>query len=236
MDEPNAARPSAEQGLSTRWLAYELHDGLLQWVVGARMQIDGILAKRAREAESDWVDMLRQVLNSLDSGLEEGRALIAFLDRESQPAAMSLAASLEEFVEAAAAEAEYKQQTLQLKLDTQSLPKLTDAERWNLLRIAQQGVRNAIQHAGPTSIELRLGVKTQAGRRELALEIHDQGAGFDTAQPRKGNHFGLSSMAHRAKLIAADFEIRSQPGGGCHVYCTLPLLVDTAAGDSRGVG
>ena len=28
-----------------RWLAHELHDGLLQWVVSARMQVEAGLAK-----------------------------------------------------------------------------------------------------------------------------------------------------------------------------------------------
>lgn len=209
-----------------RWLAYELHDGLLQWIVGARMQVDALLSNedvRAGQLEKP----LGQVLFSLRNALEEGRELIGFLERKSSTAKSALESAMQQFVEIMEPEAQRHQQQLTLSMPVAQLPLLDEQTSWNLLRIAQQAVRNAIQHAGPCKIDVRLTVDEDA---ILTIEIHDDGQGFDAANGlQPANHFGMESMRHRATLIGAELSIDSQPGAGCSIVCRLKL-----AGESGG--
>lgn len=237
-----------------RWLGYELHDGLLQWIIGARLQL---LATLSRESEIDAAAQasVRKALTSLDIALEEGRELIGYLEHDQEVAGVKFVARLESFVQATEQEAQHHQQTIALHLDTETRHALQNSlgntASWNLLRIVQQAVRNAIQHAGPTRIDVYGQVSSDstervtnlpqatlssddqssadqssadAGDRLLLMTVADEGKGFDLRRPTSdSNHFGLNSMDHRARLIGARLTIDSRPGAGCRVECRLPL-------------
>jgi signal transduction histidine kinase len=82
-----------------------------------------------------------------------------------------------------------------------------------LYRITQEAVGNALQHAAATRIELSL-CRTTAG---WALEVFDDGVGFDPEAPLVGRHLGLTSMRERAGAIGARLEVRSSPLSGCSI-------------------
>jgi PAS domain S-box-containing protein len=72
-------------------------------------------------------------------------------------------------------------------------------------RIAQGAVSNAIQHAGPKRVEVRL----RHRNRQLVLTVTDDGRGF---QPKAVQGLGLISMRKQAQAIGAEFSIASRPG------------------------
>jgi signal transduction histidine kinase len=87
-----------------------------------------------------------------------------------------------------------------------------------LLRIAQEALQNALRHADAQRIVVRLG--TTDGR--LALEVSDDGVGFDPTAPElRARHLGLTSMQERAGRLGARLEIRSTPGSGATVAVEL---------------
>ncbi len=86
----------------------------------------------------------------------------------------------------------------------------------HLFRIAQEAVNNAVKHSRASEAVIRL---TDTGGA-LQLEISDDGQGLPkTPKPSQG--IGLQVMKHRASVIGAELEVRSQPGKGVTVICTL---------------
>ncbi|MCA1367107.1 sensor histidine kinase [Bradyrhizobium sp. BRP14] len=87
-----------------------------------------------------------------------------------------------------------------------------------LFRIAQEAINNAVRHAQPLAITVRL--KVEAG--QLGIEIADDGYGIARHRGRIGG--GIDNMKTRARLISAKFTI--SPGRnnrGTTVAVSLPL-------------
>jgi signal transduction histidine kinase len=75
-----------------------------------------------------------------------------------------------------------------------------------MYQIAQEAVENAIQHAGCSAIEIAIKIT----RAATALEIKDNGKGFDTSDLlRGGRGLGLLSMEHYAAQAGLDLSITS---------------------------
>lgn len=203
----------------TRWLAYELHDGLLQWVVGARFQLTAALQRLNDHGEA--TQGLKRALKSLDTALLEGRSLIAYLEQEHPHAKPALVDQLREFVERVRPEVESREQQIGARFDAVAAGvRIDESTSWNLLRIAQQAVQNAIRHAGPATIDITLQV--QASR--LVLDISDSGRGFEySASALDKSRYGLRSMVHRAQLVGAKLEFNSAVGRGTQIHCVLEL-------------
>jgi hypothetical protein len=69
----------------------------------------------------------------------------------------------------------------------------------------------SLRHAQANRITLKL----QSEDRHTLLEVNDDGRGFDPQQAQRG--LGLASMAERARVIQATFEVTSRPGEGTRV-------------------
>jgi len=80
-----------------------------------------------------------------------------------------------------------------------------------LFRIGQEAVANAVRHARPRNLYLRL----VYGRSSVKLSVRDDGDGFCPDGESAG--FGIRGMKHRAEGIAANLRIRSLPGHGTTV-------------------
>jgi len=87
----------------------------------------------------------------------------------------------------------------------------------HLYRIAQEGVANALKHAGANRIQIIL--KQAPPVWELA--VVDNGVGFASDAVAE-NGMGLRIMQYRAELIGARLSIVSIPSEGVRITCTLP--------------
>lgn len=88
-------------------------------------------------------------------------------------------------------------------------------------RVAQEGLTNAVRHAGgqhATIVLERLGT-------QLELRVRDDGCGFDPERLRQdGNEgTGLGGMRDRVALFGGTLAIRSAPGSGTEIVATLAL-------------
>ncbi len=89
----------------------------------------------------------------------------------------------------------------------------------HLVCISQEAVTNAIRHAGPSRILVRLHYQTDA----LLLSIQDDGLGYEPpsrASSRHG-HFGIAVMQERTRKVGGDFKIQKAPGSGTEVSVHL---------------
>ncbi len=88
-----------------------------------------------------------------------------------------------------------------------------------VFRVAQEALQNALRHAAPGRLGVRLGRRD--GR--LELEVTDDGAGFDPAEPElRSRRLGLTSMEERAQRLGGTLSIRSAPGEGTTVRLEAP--------------
>ncbi len=88
-------------------------------------------------------------------------------------------------------------------------------------RIAQEAVRNALRHAGATHLSIAISIEP----KELALNITDDGQGFDPERlgEHDPEHLGLLGMRERARLLGGHLDVRSAPGEGTAVEARIPL-------------
>ncbi|MCX7721596.1 MAG: sensor histidine kinase [Verrucomicrobiae bacterium] len=89
-----------------------------------------------------------------------------------------------------------------------------------LLRICQEAVTNALQHARPTRIDVLLSFDNGS----VCLRVRDDGRGFVPEQARPGRSgFGLVGMRERVNQLGGQFKVRSSPGEGTEVVATIPM-------------
>ncbi len=95
-----------------------------------------------------------------------------------------------------------------------------------LLRIGQEALHNALQHAQASLIVTRLEIDAST----IQLSITDDGRGFkladrfDDGMVDGARGRGLRNMTHRARLIGASLDIRSGSESGTCVVCRLSNL------------
>jgi signal transduction histidine kinase len=90
-----------------------------------------------------------------------------------------------------------------------------------LLLVGREALRNAVSHAQPSRIKVRIVFKSS----EVGLEVRDDGAGFDLAgsTTRESGHFGIIGMRERIEQLGGSFQLDSSPGGGTIVIASIPL-------------
>ncbi|TMR30812.1 sensor histidine kinase [Nonomuraea zeae] len=90
-----------------------------------------------------------------------------------------------------------------------------------LLRVAQEALANAGKHAGAARVGLTLSYMEDV----VALDVRDDGRGFDPANPgATDGGFGLVAMRQRVTRLAGDLTIETAPGQGTGVSATVPAI------------
>jgi signal transduction histidine kinase len=78
----------------------------------------------------------------------------------------------------------------------------------NVFLIFKEALNNIVRHAGATETVIRV----EHADGLFVLAIKDNGKGFETDEPRKGN--GLANIRRRAEQLGGSVEIASKKGGG----------------------
>ena len=86
----------------------------------------------------------------------------------------------------------------------------------HLYRIAQEAVNNAVKHARPAHIAIRV-EKSGDG---MTMSITDDGAGLPEDASARGG-MGLRIMSYRARMIGAALDVSRNPEGGTTVLCQI---------------
>jgi signal transduction histidine kinase len=98
-----------------------------------------------------------------------------------------------------------------------------------LYRIVQEALTNITRHARATHCSVSL----NRGPELVALEVHDDGIGFDVEAveaPGAGRGLGLLGIRERVTGFRGAFRIESRPGQGTTVIVELPALVAKETG------
>jgi len=192
-----------------RW-AWELHDETLQGLGGLRV----ILTSAARRVEDEEVaGLLREGVGQVEREIENLRAIIT----ELRPAALDelgLVPAIEALVARTSA---VQGLSIECKVE---LPRdgsrLRPELETTVYRLVQEALTNVAKHAAAE--HARVVVGTVEGR--LAIEVSDDGAGFDAARVTSG--FGLAGMRERVQLSGGELSVRAGDPGTI-LRAELPL-------------
>jgi len=195
-------------------LSRELHDTLLQSLVGVALEFNAVsksldtspeLAKarvvKIRERVEEYIREARRSIWSLRSPALETGDLIEAL-REGAARATS-------------------DQPVELEFSVSGVPQryASDVEH-QLMRIGQEAVLNAARHADAHTISMHLDFRPET----VALRIADDGRGFDLHHAVEGttDHYGITTMRERAEQVGGHVTITSEPGHGTVVEAVVP--------------
>lgn len=188
-------------------LAHDLHDSVSQALYGVTMYAEAAV----RLVRGDRVELAESYLRELrDTSLDALRQmrLLIFELRPPDLRERGLVAALEARLLAVEARSGVVTD-FDADLSERIPLRVEDA----LLGIAQEALNNALKHARPKTIRVRV-------RREgdtVRLDIVDDGIGFDPDVGRRRGGLGLRGMAERAGKIRATLAIDSRPGEGTSV-------------------
>lgn len=189
-----------------REVAEHLHDGPLQTLLAARLELD-----EARERNPD------PALNRVYEALQETATGLRSTVTELHPqvlAQLGLTPALREMVR------QFETRT-QIGVDA-DLEEVGKPEAAQLLyRAARELLTNVGKHASATTVQVAL---RRRGNR-LALTVADDGRGFDPAvvgQSIADGHIGLGSLLARFDAMGGAMHIDSSAGGGTRVTVTSP--------------
>jgi signal transduction histidine kinase len=191
-------------------LARELHDSVSQALYGIALGTQTARAMLDKDPK-----LVRQpmeyVLSLAQAGLTEMRALIFELRPETL--------ENEGLVTALARQGASLQarHNIQVQLELCDEPDLALPTKESLYRIAREALHNVIKHAQASKVVLRLANEGSM----LALDVIDNGRGFDTGRDFPG-HLGLQSMRERVVNLGGSLEIYSTPGAGARISARLP--------------
>ena len=193
-----------------RRIGQELHDGLGQQLTGLAMLATSLLNKASKP---DY-----ELAAQLARGLQEAVAQVRSLSRGLVPVeveASDLIPALEGLVDSLR-----RQTGLDISLQVRERLSIRDSScAVHLYRIAQEGLNNAIKHAGASRIQVVIG---REGSRGL-LSITDNGSGFDPQQ-ETSNGLGMRIMKYRCELIDARLEVEAPAAEGCRIKCYFALV------------
>lgn len=197
-------------------LSRDLHDGISQWLVSIKLQVESGIAKLA--AQGTTPETARKSLDRAASQLNDVLGEVRRISHALRPALLDdlgLAAALghlaQEFSEHTSIDITFASEG---ETDV-----LTDVGNTVLFRIAQETLTNIERHANATEVAVRL-IGDKAG---IVLAITDNGVGFDVAHiaqhPKRG--IGLRNMHERVEAVGGQLQLRSSPEG-TQVIATLP--------------
>ena len=201
-------------------VARDLHDGVLQFLAGAGLQLDQVrkiasLPPRAR----DKLSALRKAMG------EEQRELRGFISTlrpgrpGRRPAGRKLDPELKELCERLA---RYWNVGVTASVEPDSLI-ISERLTYDVTRIVREAVANAVRHGKADCIR----IEVHGEERRLAITAEDNGAGFgfsgqvdvaDTTADSKAPR----SLAERIRALDGDMSIRSGPRGAT-VLVQLPI-------------
>ncbi|MCG2741054.1 MAG: ATP-binding protein [Syntrophaceae bacterium] len=199
-----------------RRFSSELHDGLCQQLIGARLHASILTDQLSGTKEGEAMASLTALLEaSTNDAYRTSRGLWPV---EHDPATPG--PSLEELARTIAKDTGI---TVTFEKDCHCV-QCTNPNVTTLYRIAQEALSNAVKHACASTIRIELRCFAQG---EITLSVRDDGIGREAAarQTSSKGGLGLRIMAHRAAIIHADLQIKDDSNHGTVVTCIAPCTV-----------
>jgi signal transduction histidine kinase len=200
-----------------RRLAREVHDGVAQDVASLGYLIDDLEESATTPEQTEVFQQLRSEITGV---VAELRRSVFSLRNEARTAG-----SLGESISALARHVTTVTGIpVHVALDEGPSRLRTEVEA-ELLRIAQEGMNNAVRHGQPDNIWVEVTVKAPSAD----IVVRDDGRGL---QGGRHDSHGVRIMNERATLIGARFDLRNADNGGT----LLRVSIDRTSAETRTEG
>lgn len=197
-------------------IARELHDELGQVLTALRIDLDW-LQSRVEGADQRVPGKLTAMSQLVDRTVESVRRIAADL-RPGMLDDLGLAAAIEWL-----AEQFRKRSGIECELVlNQDEFELDDQLATSVFRIIQEALTNVARHAGASLVTV---VVEDLGNG-IALEVADNGRGFEPAPQGKKKTYGLLGIHERVKMLGGSVEIHGRPGKGTIVRAHIPFAYE----------
>lgn len=198
-------------------IAYEIHDGLVQTLVGVNFKMERcgeLIAQQPGKCR----DLMLEAKAQLKHGIQEARQVVFNL-RPGQYEQLDLSSALSNFLKSY--EAQHRIAVDFVQAGDESV--LDAKTKVFVFRMVQEALNNTQEHAKASRVSVNMAIEPLA----LTVHIQDNGQGFDvqavSKDPDKWDHFGLRGINERAKLLGGEAQWESEKGKGATVTIRIPL-------------
>ncbi len=194
-------------------IARELHD-----VVGHSVSVMTVQASAVRRLVEPDQEQVRDALLVVEQtgreALAEMRRMVGVLRRPEEAPALAPQPSLDQ-LDRLVAHAREAGLPVNLRVEGDPVP-LAAGIDLTVYRLVQEGLTNAIKHAGASRAEVL--VRYDDGHVELTVSDDGNGVGGG-----EGSGHGLVGMRERVSVYGGELEAGPKPGGGFLLRATLPV-------------
>jgi PAS domain S-box-containing protein len=213
-----ANRLASTEEEERRRISRYIHDTVIQSLALANIKLGSLRQMLEPGADAEATKRLDTARDLIKEGISECRQLMSDLT----PAMLyelGLEQALDDLVEKLGSQHE-----VDIRLENEGeLPPMAVPLRGLLFQSVRELIVNALKHSGATAIR----VVTRMEGDQISIGVHDNGSGFEPAQPRPRNPqeggFGLFNLRERVEGLGGRFVIESKPGSGTTAVIRTPL-------------
>lgn len=205
-----------------RAVAYDLHDGLTQYVMASHMHLEAFRMAKDRGKSEKANRELERGIEYLKEAVVESRRLVNGL-RSLALDDLGLAAALELLINEEKDRSGWQEAEFAHNIAGQRFSKTLETTAY---RVIQEALTNVRKHADATRVRILVLIDTERNTPEtdLVVEVRDWGAGFNPAE-KAGDyrHLGLQGMIERVQLLGGSHKIESAPHEGTRIEAVFPV-------------
>jgi signal transduction histidine kinase/ligand-binding sensor domain-containing protein len=196
-------------------LSREIHDTLLQGLVGVTLQLDA-MASGAEHESPTTRDQFVRLRKRVEEYIRDARQSICDLRSPPVPS-RNLSSALRCDAEATIANSGVALDFLVVGRPVDCSPHVQE----ELRRIAREAVTNALRHARATLVQIELSYR----EFDVRLSVSDDGCGFDpvSVAAHGSAHYGLKGIRERIRDLGGSLNIVSHTGSGTLLETTIPM-------------
>ena len=190
-------------------LAREMHDTLIQGCASVSVLLEACSSGETSDS-TEQHELIDYARTQLAASIDEARQAVWNLRAERSD---DLGTEIRKLAERISRESNV---TVACHIEGTTFP-LRASALHELLMISREALYNAALHATPTELSL----KVIYSSREIALEVHDNGCGFDQNHVN-GGHYGLVGIKERVRQLGGTLQVRSMVTKGTDICVVIP--------------
>ena len=192
-------------------ISRELHDEMGQMLTGIKLNLQEV----RQQANADAAKKIGGIQQDIGDLMVRMRNLSARL-RPSLLDDLGLLPALQWHIERFSKQARVRVEFSHEGLDR----RLPHEASLTLFRVIQESLTNAVRHSGAESVKITLIAHDGATH----VLVRDEGAGFDPEDAlNRRTTLGLAGMRERVEMAGGSLMIKSAPGEGTEIRCSIPV-------------
>jgi len=220
IEEHRLLRRAVDAGeVERRHVASDLHDGVVQSLVGTSLSLSAVAQEADRGGLHAVATQVGGAAAELRQSVRDLRSLIVAI-APPRLHDQGLAAALGDLVSPLAARG--IEASLTLDLPPEEGLRLAPETETLVYRIAQEAVRNVTRHAKAHHVDITI----CAAAGTVRLEVRDDGIGFSPdvlAGRQAAGHVGLHLLTQLAEEAGGRLQVEGRPGVGASVELEVPV-------------